>query len=219
MRIMTRLSRRGWSKTMNAAAHWDGVFSAKAPDKVSWYRPHLDLSLDLIERYAPSRRASIIDAGAGESTLVDDLLARGYERITVLDVSRAAIAATRARLARNAQRVEWAVGDITRVALPAQSFDVWHDRAVFHFLVDVDGRQRYVEAVIGAVRPGGYVIVSTFGPQGPMTCSGLDVMRYDAESLHGEFGTRFRIEESRMELHRTPWGAEQQFVYCCCKIG
>lgn len=203
---------------MNVEAHWDHVFRTKAPKEVSWYRPHLDLSLDLIQRCAGARSASIIDVGAGESTLVDDLLALHYEQLTLLDVSRTAIEATKARLAGIADRVRWVVGDVTQVSLPFQSFDVWHDRAVFHFLVDAHERRKYVQAVIKAVRVGGYVIVSTFGPDGPTKCSGLDVMRYDAESLHGEFGGRFRIEESTKEIHRTPWGADQQFTYCCCKI-
>lgn len=116
------------------------------------------------------------------------------------------------------ESVRWIAGDITAVRLPHHAFDVWHDRAVFHFLVDAGQRRNYVRTVIGAVRPGGHVIVSTFGPQGPTKCSGLDVMRYDAESLHNEFGRRFRIEASARERHRTPWGTSQQFVYCCCRI-
>jgi SAM-dependent methyltransferase len=203
---------------MNVGAHWDGVFTNKAPDEVSWYRPHLDLSLDLIQHCAHSRSAAIIDVGAGESTLVDDLLARNYEHLTILDVSRTAIDKTRARLGKIADRIHWIVGDITTISLPSQAFDVWHDRAVFHFLVDAQQRRKYVRAVFNAVRPGGYVIVSTFGPEGPTKCSGLDVMRYDANSLHREFGRRFRIEESADEMHHTPWGAVQQFIYCCCKI-
>jgi SAM-dependent methyltransferase len=203
---------------MNVAAHWDNVFRTKAPDKVSWYRPHLDLSLELIQGVAPERSASIIDVGAGESTLVDDLLAMGYERLTVLDVSGTAIEGTKARLDTLADRVHWLVGDITDVPLAVQSFEVWHDRAVFHFLLDAHQRRKYVHAVVKAVRPGGHVIVGAFGPQGPKQCSGLDVMRYDAESLHREFGRQFRIENTTNEMHHTPWGAEQQFVYCCCRV-
>jgi SAM-dependent methyltransferase len=203
---------------MSVAAHWEKVFQTKQPAQVSWYRPHLELSLDLIQRFRPERHGSIIDVGAGESTLVDDLLALDYENLTVLDVSATAIEATKARLGRLANRVRWIVGDITEVWFPSQSFDLWHDRAVFHFLVDPNQRRKYVQAVIHAVRPDGHVIVSTFGPEGPAKCSGLDVIRYDAETLHREFGKRFRIEESAKEIHRTPWGAEQQFTYCCCRI-
>ena len=203
---------------MNTQTHWESVYSSKAPDAVSWYRPHLELSLDIIERCAGGRSSSIIDVGAGESTLVDDLLSRGYDELTVLDVSKTAIDATRARLGFAAEQVHWMVGDITQISLPSQSFEVWHDRAVFHFLVDPRLRQAYVRSVLNAVKPGGHVIVSTFGPEGPTKCSGLDVMRYDAEALHHEFGRRFRIEESSQELHNTPWGTAQQFVYCCCRI-
>ena len=203
---------------MNVETHWETVFSTKAPDTVSWYRPHLEVSLDLIERRTPGRSASIIDVGAGESTLVDDLLGRGYQQLTVLDVSTTAIEATKQRLGRSAEFVHWMLGDITQISLPPQSFDVWHDRAVFHFLTDLKQREAYVRSVLNAVRPGGHVIVSTFGPEGPTKCSGLEVMRYDAEALHREFGGRFRIEEHAEELHRTPWGATQQFVYCCCRV-
>jgi SAM-dependent methyltransferase len=203
---------------MNVETHWETVFSTKAPDTVSWYRPHLEVSLDLIERQTPGRSASIIDVGAGESTLVDDLLGRGYQQLTVLDVSTTAIEATKQRLGRSAEFVHWMLGDITQISLPPQSFDVWHDRAVFHFLTDLKQREAYVRSVLNAVRPGGHVIVSTFGPEGPTKCSGLEVMRYDAEALHREFGGRFRIEEHAEELHRTPWGATQQFVYCCCRV-
>ncbi|HMD48909.1 MAG TPA: class I SAM-dependent methyltransferase [Bryobacteraceae bacterium] len=204
---------------MNVAAHWDNVFRTKSAGQMSWHRPHLDLSLDLIQRCAPRRSASIIDVGAGESTLVDDLLALGYQRLTLLDVSHAAIEETKARLGGSANRVRWLVGDVTEISLPSQPFHLWHDRAVFHFLVDPLQRRKYVQAVLNAVQPGGHVIVSTFGPRGPQKCSGLDVMRYDAETLHGEFGRQFTIEESTLEIHQTPWGADQQFVYCCCRVG
>ena len=204
---------------MSIQTHWESIYGSKAPDAVSWYRPHLEVSLDLIERCAAGASASIIDVGAGESTLVDDLVSRGYREITVLDVSKTAIEATKQRLGRSAEYVRWMLGDITQVSLRPQSFDVWHDRAVFHFLTELTQREAYVRSVLNAVRPGGYVIVSTFGPEGPTKCSGLDVIRYDAEALHREFGKRFRIEESSKEIHRTPWGAAQQFVYCCCRIG
>jgi len=203
---------------MNVESHWETVFTSKSPDAMSWYRPHLDISLDLIERRAPKRSASIIDVGAGESTLVDDLLVRGYQEITVLDVSKTAIETTKRRLGASAEKVRWIVGDVIQVSLPFQTFDIWHDRAVFHFLVEQSQRERYVQSVLNAVKPGGHVIVSTFGPEGPAKCSGLDVMRYDAEALHREFGKRFQIEDSSKELHRTPWGTDQQFVYCCSRV-
>jgi len=198
--------------------HWEKIYTTKAPDQVSWYRPHLERSLALIERATMDRSTAIIDVGGGESTLVDDLLARGYKDITILDVSPAAIEATKQRLGERAELVHWLVADITQVELDPAAYDVWHDRAVFHFLTDPQQRAAYVRQVARAVRPGGHVIVSTFGPEGPTKCSGLDIMRYDAEALHREFGARFRLVESSKELHTTPFGATQQFLYCYCRV-
>lgn len=203
---------------MGSQTHWDNVYTTKAAHEVSWFREHLETSLGLIQRAAPHPEASIIDVGGGASTLVDDLLARGYSDITVLDISSNAIAATQARLGADAERVCWIASDVNTVAFPQGAFDVWHDRAVFHFLTDAAEREAYVRQVARAVKPGGHVIVSTFGPEGPLKCSGLDVMRYDADSLHGEFGAHFRLLESSHEIHETPWGAKQQFLYCYCVL-
>ena len=203
---------------MDTKTHWEKVYTTKEPETVSWYRAHLETSLALIERAAHSRSASIIDIGAGESTLVDDLLAKGYENITVLDVSQTAIDVTKRRLGPLAEKTKWIVTDITGVELEPLAYDVWHDRAVFHFLTSIEQRAGYVRNVATAVKPGGHVIVSTFGPEGPTRCSGLEVMRYDAESLHNEFGVRFRLVESSKELHKTPFGTTQQFLYCYCKV-
>ena len=199
---------------MNARDHWEKIYTDKAPNAVSWYRPHLEKSLELIEQWAPGKSASIIDVGGGESTLADDLVARGYENVTVLDISQAAIDVSRKRLGAASQRVFWLAADITRVELGIAAYDVWHDRAVFHFLIAASDREAYVSQVLRAVRRGGHVIVSTFGPEGPMKCRGLDVMRYDADSLRMEFGERFRFIESFTELHGTPFGTVQQFLYC-----
>jgi SAM-dependent methyltransferase len=203
---------------MDAQTHWENIYGKKAPDAVSWYRAHLETSLELIERAAPARAASIIDVGGGESTLVDDLLAHGYQNVTVLDISRIAIDITQKRLGLASEKVRWLVGDITTTKLEPCTYDVWHDRAVFHFLKAIEARLAYVRQVAHAVKPGGHVIVSTFGPEGPTKCSGLDVARYDAESLHNEFGVRFRLLESAEELHRTPFGTVQQFLYCLCRV-
>jgi 2-polyprenyl-3-methyl-5-hydroxy-6-metoxy-1,4-benzoquinol methylase len=203
---------------MNAQDHWEKVYREKAPEAVSWYRAHLETSLALIERAAGAHSASILDVGGGESTLVDDLLTRGYQNITVLDVSETAIEVTKKRLGDAAQHVSWLVGDITEVQLVPNSYDVWHDRAVFHFLTSPEHRAAYVRQVAAAARPGGHVIVSTFGPEGPTKCSGLDVVRYDEESLHRQFGVRFRLEESSKEVHQTPFGTAQQFLYCYCRV-
>jgi SAM-dependent methyltransferase len=202
---------------MDAQAHWEKVYTEKAPNAVSWYRPHLETSLALIERVA-SRSSAIIDVGGGESTLVDDLLSHGYEDVTVLDISRKAVDANKRRLGSASERVHWLVADITKSELPRFTYDVWHDRAVFHFLTAPHDREAYVHQAANAVRPGGYVIVSTFGPEGPTKCSGLDTVRYDAESLHREFGVHFRLLESLKELHQTPFGTIQQFLYCSCRV-
>ena len=203
---------------MDAQNHWDKIYTEKAPTAVSWYRAHLETSLELIERVAANRSRSIIDVGGGESTLVDDLLARGYEDVTVLDVSIAAIDANRKRLGDASERVRWLVADITHGDLQPSRYDVWHDRAVFHFLTAPGDRVAYIRQVASAVKNGGYVIVSTFGPEGPTKCSGLEVVRYDAGSLHREFGAHFRLLGSSKELHQTPFGTTQQFLYCYCRV-
>src|ERR1700687_3123118 len=203
---------------MNTRAYWEKIYRTRAPEAVSWYRPHLETSLALIERAAGGSWASIIDVGGGESTLVDDLLTRGYQNISVLDVSQTAIDVTKKRLGLAAERVHWLVADINTAQLQPVAFDVWHDRAVFHFLTTIEQRAAYVRTVAKAIRPGGHVIVSTFGPEGPAHCSGLEVMRYDAEELHGQFGARFQLVDSSRELHKTPFGTTQQFLYCYCRV-
>jgi 2-polyprenyl-3-methyl-5-hydroxy-6-metoxy-1,4-benzoquinol methylase len=158
---------------MDVQTHWEKIYAEKAPSEVSWYRPHLETSLSLIEQTASGRSASIIDVGGGESTLVDDLLSRGFENITVLDISQNAIDANRKRLGNAAERVHWLVADITKVELDPSAYDVWHDRAVFHFLTAASDRVAYVHQVAHAVKHGGHVIVSTFGPEGPTRCCPL----------------------------------------------
>ncbi|HYA18453.1 MAG TPA: class I SAM-dependent methyltransferase [Bryobacteraceae bacterium] len=203
---------------MDRQEHWEHVYGTKAPHQVSWYRPHLEISLSLIERAAPGRSARIIDVGGGASTLVDDLIARGYRDVTVLDISRKAIDVARARLGAAADSVAWIAGDALTVALPSHFYDVWHDRAVFHFLTNPADRAAYVRRVRESVKRGGHVIIGTFGPEGPEKCSGLDVKRYDAETLHGEFGPSFTLVDRLQEVHQTPFGATQQFVYCFCAV-
>ena len=153
-----------------------------------------------------------------QRSIVDDLLLRGYKNITVLDVSRAAIDVTKSRLSSAGDQVRWIVADITQIELEPRAYDLWHDRAVFHFLTAPDQRAAYIRQVARSVRPGGHVIVSAFGPEGPTRCSGLEVVRYDAESLHREFGVRFGLVESSTEMHRTPFETTQQFLYCYCRI-
>ena len=203
---------------MSNQTHWETVYLNKAVEEVSWYRPHLEVSLRLIADSAPSASSAIIDVGGGEATLVDDLVAQGYSDVTVLDISPAAIDVAKSRLGMSAAAVHWITGDITAVELEPARYDVWHDRAVFHFLTSAGDRAAYVRQIARSVRPGGHVIVAAFGPDGPDKCSGLDVVRYDAEHLHGEFGPKFRLLDSVTELHETPWGTPQQFMYCFCRV-
>jgi ubiquinone/menaquinone biosynthesis C-methylase UbiE len=203
---------------MTARAHWENVYQSKSAQEVSWYRRHLGISLKFIEATAPDRDSAIIDVGGGEATLVDDLLARDYLDVTVLDISQGALDVAKSRLGSCAEAVHWIAGDITEVTLDAARYDLWHNRAVFHFLTKAQDRAAYVRQVARAVRPDGHVIVATFGPEGPEKCSGLDVVRYGAEDLHGEFGAKFRLLDCVTELHETPWGAPQQFIYCLFRI-
>jgi 2-polyprenyl-3-methyl-5-hydroxy-6-metoxy-1,4-benzoquinol methylase len=195
--------------------HWEAVYSNKATDQVSWFQPHAASSLRLIAE-SVGTDANIIDVGGGASVLVDDLLDAGYRNLTVLDLAQSALAVSQARLGERAQSVQWRVGDVTQVELPVAQYDVWHDRAVFHFLTDPDDRARYVAQVLKSVKPGGRVIVATFGPGGPLQCSGLDVVRYAPDALHAEFGAPFRLLKHETEIHHTPTGKEQEFVYCYC---
>ena len=202
---------------MDARQHWERVYRTKLPTEVSWYAPHLDVSLRIIEEAAPERASCIIDVGGGEATLVDDLLDRGYRNLSVLDVSATALDVAKTRLGERADAVDWLCGDVTTFPFTRHQYDVWHDRAVFHFLTDPKDRAAYVRQVTHAVRPGGHVIVATFGPEGPTKCSGLEVVRYDPDALHDQFGTNFLLLRHLTEIHQTPAGAAQQFTYCYCK--
>ncbi|MEZ5308637.1 MAG: class I SAM-dependent methyltransferase [Pyrinomonadaceae bacterium] len=197
--------------------HWESIYSTKPLDGVSWFQEHAEVSVGLITSAEIGRDAAIIDVGAGASVLVDDLLELGYHDISVLDLSGSALEKAKARLGKEkAEGINWIEADVTTVDLGLQRFDVWHDRAVFHFLTDEESRERYVENVMRSVKPGGYVIVATFAEDGPTKCSGLTVNRYSADELHAEFGARFELIKSEKEDHNTPFGTEQKFVYCFC---
>ena len=202
---------------MQGSDHWENVYRNKQFDAVSWYAPHLSESLRLIQELCPDSTASVIDIGGGESTLVDDLLRSNYLDVSVLDISATAIDFTRQRLGPKAQDVSWRVGDITQYDFGSKQFDLWHDRAVFHFLTELSARRSYVELVRRSVKPGGHVLMATFGPDGPLKCSGLDVVRYDDQSLHYEFGEGFQMLGSEIAEHNTPMGTRQQFLYCWCR--
>jgi 2-polyprenyl-3-methyl-5-hydroxy-6-metoxy-1,4-benzoquinol methylase len=202
---------------MRAKAHWESVYTAKALEEVSWYRPHLDTSLALIGQLAPSHAAAIIDVGAGASTLVDDLVRRGYANITALDISETALCAAKERLGPASSQIQWLTADVCEADLLVDYYDLWHDRAVFHFLMLPEQRASYVARVAASVKRNRHLVIGTFGPEGPRRCSGLDTARYDAAALEAEIGPQFGLTESRIEWHTTPSSGQQQFLYCAFK--
>jgi SAM-dependent methyltransferase len=202
---------------MSDQDHWQAVYDKKRPDEVSWYQPHLERSLMFIRSSGLSLDARVVDVGGGASTLVDDLLAAGYRNVAVIDLADAALASARQRLGERAGLIDWIVGDVTTPLLPECSVDFWHDRAVFHFLTDEAARSAYLAQVLRVVKPGGHVLVATFGLDGPEQCSGLPVARYDAPGIHDVFGGAFEKVGDAAEHHETPWGTVQSFVYCFCR--
>ncbi|WP_129646993.1 class I SAM-dependent methyltransferase [Peristeroidobacter agariperforans] len=201
------------SKISDRQSHWERAYHQKAAQAVSWYRPHLDVSLQLMGRAGLDSRSRVIDVGAGASTLIDDLLALGVRSIIALDLSAQSLAATRERLAARGDCVQWMVADATSAMLPVSSIDIWHDRATLHFLTDPNDVRRYVDVATNAVAPGGYAIVGSFAADGPTQCSGFPVTRRDPEEIAALFASHFVLTESRREIHRTPSGNEQSFAY------
>ena len=202
---------------MSLKSHWEHIYQTKDTTQVSWYQEHSLKSLQLIVDTGIPKTGHIIDVGGGSSILVGDLLSEGYQHITVLDISTVALEIAQKRLGARAKDVTWLEADILQTSLPHHEFDLWHDRAVFHFLTDRDDRKRYVEAVKEAVKPGGHIIVATFASDGPERCSGLPVARYEPESLHHEFGDAFALLYGANEAHQTPFGTQQKFIYCYCR--
>ena len=197
---------------MDRKAHWEKVYQEKAADTVSWYQQSPQLSLSMIGELALSNDAPIIDVGGGASLLVDCLLNEGYSNLSVLDISQAAIDLDRKRLAARANKVTWIAEDIT-LFKPSQTYQLWHDRAVFHFLTDSNDRLRYIEALLSATEPGSCVIVATFALDGPEKCSGLPIVQYDEEKICGVLGEEFKLANVKSEKHLTPWQSEQSFNY------
>ncbi len=193
--------------------HWETVYTSKSDAELSWTQAEPATSLALIAEACSAD--SVIDVGGGTSLLAEKLLDRGYA-VTVLDISQAAIDRARRRLGTRASEVDWIVADIT-AGPDLGTFDVWHDRAVFHFLVTPEDRAAYVALLARTVSQGGYAVIATFALDGPDKCSGLDVRRYDGGSLAAELGPRFRLLKSVPELHRTPWNAPQSFQYSLFK--
>ncbi len=198
---------------MDRQDHWNRVYRDKAVESVSWYQSFPETSLDMIAASGVGKAAGIIDVGGGASVLVAHLLALGYSSLAVLDVSGAALQASRARLGARADEVDWIEADVTRFQ-PPRRYALWHDRAAFHFLTDPADRAAYVRTLRRTLQQDGTVVMATFAPDGPPKCSGLDVLRHDERSIGAELGAEFRMREWRRETHVTPAGAAQRFIYC-----
>jgi trans-aconitate methyltransferase len=193
-------------------SHWDNVYGTKDETDVSWFQATPAPSLDLLKAIGASAETSIIDIGGGASRLVDALLSENYRDVTVLDLSEAALAASKVRLGTNAGQVTWIVADITTWS-PPQQYDIWHDRAAFHFLTERAEQDAYVGHLKQALRVGGHAIIGTFAPDGPEKCSGLPVMRHDARSLAALLGPGFDLLDDRRHDHQTPWNSVQHFQF------
>lgn len=202
---------------MNRKDHWEKVYASKPAERLGWYKPSLQTSLSWIGELGLEKDATIVDVGCGASTLVDDLLAAGYRSITALDISEQALAAVKSRLGTGAAEVTWLSADITSADLPREAYDLWHDRAVFHFLVEAEQRQRYRENLLKSLKPNGHVIIGVFAPEAPPKCSGLPVARYSYEQLADTLGDEFKLMRHHKEMHITPGGVEQMYLYCLFK--
>ena len=193
-------------------AHWENVYTTKGENDVSWFQENPAPSLELIDRMGATPASAIVDIGGGASRLVDNLVAKGFQDIAVLDFSAAALDAARARLGAKAGKVTWIVADVT-LWEPSRTYDIWHDRAAFHFLTDPNDRGAYVARLKRALKVGGHAIIATFAPDGPERCSGLPVVRYDAASLGRALGPDFGLVEGLRHAHATPWGSQQAFQF------
>jgi 2-polyprenyl-3-methyl-5-hydroxy-6-metoxy-1,4-benzoquinol methylase len=193
-------------------AHWENVYSTKGENEVSWFQESPAISLDLIKAAGATPDSAIVDIGGGASRLVDRLLKDGFRSVAVLDLSQAALKAARGRIGGDGDKVEWIASDVTTWT-PSRRYDIWHDRAAFHFLTDADDRKAYVDRLRTALRPGGQAIIGTFALDGPEKCSGLPVQRYDAASLLRTLGPDFALAEVRTETHTTPWRSTQSFQF------
>jgi ubiquinone/menaquinone biosynthesis C-methylase UbiE len=199
---------------MNHNKHWEQTYSSNQTEALGWYTPHLQTSLSWIQELGLDANAPIIDVGGGASTLVDDLLEADHRSITVLDISDKALSLAKARLGGEAKLVKWLEGNITSLDLPTQYYELWHDRAVFHFLTESEQREKYRDRLLNALKPGGHLIIGTFTTEAPPKCSGLPVQRYNQEQLENTLGGEFELKRHNKELHITPGGVEQMYLYC-----
>lgn len=197
--------------SIDRRAHWEDVYGRKTEDQVSWFEADPALSLALIRAAGFGPEASVVDIGGGASRLAGALKAAGHAHVAVVDLSAAALDAAKARL-DDAGGLDWIVADVTAWT-PPRHYDVWHDRAAFHFLTSEADRRAYARALDAALRPGGAAIIGTFAPDGPETCSGLPVMRHDGASLQAVLGDGYALEAERRHAHKTPWGAVQRFQF------
>lgn len=197
-----------------AKPHWERVYASRPAEELGWYEPHLQTSFRFIHDLGLAVDASIIDVGGGAATLVDDLLDAGHRSITILDLSGKALSLTKARLGDKTELVTWLEGDITSVDFPQHRYAVWHDRAVFHFITEPSKQRQYRENLLKALKPDGHLIIGTFAPEAPPKCSGLPVQRYSAEQLEETLGGEFALQRHHKELHVTPSGVEQMYLYC-----
>jgi len=198
---------------MQSVDHWDEVYETKRSTRVSWYQPSPEPTLKALDRLSIAPSTSLIDVGGGASNLVDALLERGWSDLSVLDIAAPALEIARQRLGPAAAHIQWTVADIA-TWLPDRTYDVWHDRAVFHFLTGADERQGYRRALLAGTATGGLVIIATFAPNGPEKCSGLPVQRYDPASLSQELGSALQLVDTWGETHLTPGGSSQAFNWC-----
>ncbi len=199
---------------MSKVDQWQKIYSAKPTEKLGWYKPRMQISLKWIEKLELAADVPIIDVGGGASTLVDDLIEAGYRSNTVLDISKHALSSAKARLGEKQKLVTWIDADITVVELLPCQYELWHDRAMFHFLISPERSQKYLDNLFQALKPGGHVIIGTFAPEAPKMCSGLPVRRYSLEELQNTIGGDFELVRHDKELHITPGGIEQMYLYC-----
>jgi SAM-dependent methyltransferase len=193
-------------------AHWEQTYAEKGPDRVSWFQDRPIRSIELIEAAGLERTAGVIDVGGGASRLAAELLRGGYTDVTVADISAGALDRARDALGEDSRRVRWLQVDL-RTHDFARTFELWHDRAVFHFMVSAADRDAYLATMRRALAPSGHLVIFTFGPSGPTQCSGLPVQRYDIHTLQATLGPEFSVLSSGLEAHKTPSGNQQQFFY------
>ena len=203
---------------MNTASHWESIYASKNFNEVSWFQSYPTQSMDLIHRSGIPKKSNIIDIGGGASSLVKELLKERFENISVLDISSNALKKSQCRLGERSKQVQWIIADILKEDLPLQCFDLWHDRAVMHFLTNFNDREVYRSKVLASLNPGGFVAILAFAEDGPDRCSGLHVQRFSIDTLSHEFGNNFCLVAGETHSHFTPGGMEQRIVSCLFQL-